>query len=80
MRSCSGSTHISYLKRDNPVNWPADVYIEGADQYRGWFQSSLLVSVGVEHLKEYFGLDLTLQKTRILPALSALCEEAGENK
>ena len=42
----SGSTHISYLKRDNPVNWPADVYIEGADQYRGWFQSSLLVSVG----------------------------------
>ncbi|MBR7010184.1 MAG: isoleucine--tRNA ligase, partial [Oscillospiraceae bacterium] len=42
----SGSTHISFLKRDNPDNWPADVYIEGADQYRGWFQSSLLVSVG----------------------------------
>ncbi len=42
----SGSTHISFLKRDNPENWPADVYIEGADQYRGWFQSSLLVSVG----------------------------------
>ena len=42
----SGSTHISYLKRDDPENWPADVYIEGADQYRGWFQSSLLVSVG----------------------------------
>ena len=42
----SGSTHISFLKRENPVNWPADVYIEGADQYRGWFQSSLLVSVG----------------------------------
>ena len=42
----SGSTHISFLKRDNAENWPADVYIEGADQYRGWFQSSLLVSVG----------------------------------
>ena len=42
----SGSTHISFLKRDDPTNWPADVYIEGADQYRGWFQSSLLVSVG----------------------------------
>ena len=42
----SGSTHISFLKRDNPENWPADVYLEGADQYRGWFQSSLLVSVG----------------------------------
>ena len=42
----SGSTHISFLKRDNPEKWPADVYLEGADQYRGWFQSSLLVSVG----------------------------------
>ena len=42
----SGSTHISFLKRDNAAHWPADVYIEGADQYRGWFQSSLLISVG----------------------------------
>ncbi|MBQ1371482.1 MAG: class I tRNA ligase family protein, partial [Oscillospiraceae bacterium] len=42
----SGSTHISFLKRDNDEHWPADVYIEGADQYRGWFQSSLLISVG----------------------------------
>ena len=42
----SGSTHISFLKRENPENWPADVYLEGADQYRGWFQSSLLISVG----------------------------------
>ena len=42
----SGSTHVSFLKRENPANWPADVYIEGADQYRGWFQSSLLISVG----------------------------------
>ena len=42
----SGSTHISFLKRDNAEHWPANVYIEGADQYRGWFQSSLLISVG----------------------------------
>ena len=31
---------------DTPELWPADVYLEGADQYRGWFQSSLLTSVG----------------------------------
>ena len=32
--------------KDAPELWPADVYLEGADQYRGWFQSSLLTSVG----------------------------------
>ena len=42
----SGSTHFASLMKDNPELWPADVYIEGADQYRGWFQSSLLTSVG----------------------------------
>ena len=41
----SGSTHYASLRRDNPENWPADVYLEGADQYRGWFQSSLLTAV-----------------------------------
>ena len=42
----SGSTHYASLMHDTPELWPADVYIEGADQYRGWFQSSLLTSVG----------------------------------
>ncbi len=42
----SGSSHICSLMRDDPTAWPADVYLEGADQYRGWFQSSLLTSVG----------------------------------
>lgn len=42
----SGSTHIASLRRDNPDLWPADLYLEGADQYRGWFQSSLLTAVG----------------------------------
>ena len=42
----SGSTHFASLMKDMPEMWPADVYIEGADQYRGWFQSSLLTSVG----------------------------------
>ena len=42
----SGSTHYASLMKDHPDLWPADVYLEGADQYRGWFQSSLLTSVG----------------------------------
>ncbi len=39
----SGSTHFGVLTEEE---WPADVYLEGADQYRGWFQSSLLTAVG----------------------------------
>ncbi len=42
----SGSTHYASLRHNTPELWPADVYLEGADQYRGWFQSSLLTSVG----------------------------------
>ena len=42
----SGSTHIASLRREHPDLWPATMYLEGADQYRGWFQSSLLTSVG----------------------------------
>ncbi len=42
----SGSTHIASLRREHPALWPATMYLEGADQYRGWFQSSLLTSVG----------------------------------
>ncbi|MBR4866758.1 MAG: class I tRNA ligase family protein, partial [Clostridia bacterium] len=41
----SGSTHTASLKKDHPDQWPADMYLEGADQYRGWFQSSLLTAV-----------------------------------
>ena len=41
----SGSTHFASMKRDQGF-WPADMYMEGLDQYRGWFQSSLLVAVG----------------------------------
>ena len=41
----SGSTHFAAMKRDQGF-WPATMYIEGGDQYRGWFQSSLLVAVG----------------------------------
>ena len=41
----SGSTHYASMERDQGF-WPATMYIEGLDQYRGWFQSSLLVAVG----------------------------------
>ena len=41
----SGSTHFAAMKRDQGF-WPSTMYIEGGDQYRGWFQSSLLVAVG----------------------------------
>ncbi len=41
----SGSSHFAVCKNRPNLSWPADVYLEGADQYRGWFQSSLLTSV-----------------------------------
>ena len=44
----SGSTNICSLEKDEPKFWPADMYLEGADQYRGWFQSSLLAAVGAK--------------------------------
>ncbi|HEX4002368.1 MAG TPA: isoleucine--tRNA ligase [Candidatus Acidoferrales bacterium] len=42
----SGSTHLSVLTEANGLHWPAQVYLEGPDQFRGWFQSSLLVGIG----------------------------------
>ena len=42
----SGSTHFSVVEDSDDAHWPADLYLEGADQYRGWFQSSLLTAVG----------------------------------
>ena len=42
----SGSTHFAVLENNAEQAWPADLYLEGADQYRGWFQSSLLTAVG----------------------------------
>ena len=44
----SGSTHFSVLDDDPALKWPADLYLEGADQYRGWFQSSLLTAVAAK--------------------------------
>ena len=41
----SGSSHFASMKKDQGF-WPADVYLEGLDQYRGWFQSAMLTAVG----------------------------------
>jgi isoleucyl-tRNA synthetase len=49
----SGSSHLSVLKGPE---WPADVYLEGLDQYRGWFQSSLLVATGTRDAAPYRGI------------------------
>ncbi|MES1258653.1 MAG: isoleucine--tRNA ligase, partial [Acidobacteriota bacterium] len=43
----SGSSHLATLNEDYGLRWPADMYLEGGDQYRGWFQSSLLIGVGL---------------------------------
>jgi isoleucyl-tRNA synthetase len=49
----SGSSHLSVLKG---AEWPADVYLEGPDQYRGWFHSSLLIATGIRHKAPYRGV------------------------
>jgi isoleucyl-tRNA synthetase len=41
----SGSSHDAVLRTRDDLRWPSDVYLEGSDQYRGWFQSSLLTAV-----------------------------------
>jgi isoleucyl-tRNA synthetase len=41
----SGVSHAAVLGRDPRLPWPSDIYLEGHDQYRGWFHSSLLVAV-----------------------------------
>src|SRR5205807_284150 len=49
----SGSSHLATLTPANELQWPASMYIEGGDQYRGWFHSSLLVGVGLKNQAPY---------------------------
>jgi isoleucyl-tRNA synthetase len=49
----SGSTHLAVLNDAYGLRWPADLYLEGADQHRGWFQSSLWVSMGTKDAAPY---------------------------
>ena len=49
----SGSTHAFTLEGRADSHWPADLYLEGSDQHRGWFQSSLLESCGTRGRAPY---------------------------
>ncbi len=44
----SGVSHEAVLKKDDNLSWPADVYLEGSDQHRGWFQLSMIPSMALE--------------------------------
>src|SRR5918996_1670646 len=49
----SGSTHATVLERRPDLRWPATLYLEGSDQHRGWFHSSLLESCGTRGRAPY---------------------------
>ncbi len=49
----SGSSHFAVLETRPDHRWPADLYLEGSDQHRGWFNSSLLTSVAVRGVAPY---------------------------
>lgn len=49
----SGVSHACVLEKDPGLNFPADLYLEGSDQHRGWFHSSLLTSVAMRGVAPY---------------------------
>ncbi len=52
----SGATHAAVLKRREALKYPADLYLEGSDQHRGWFQSSLLTGCAIDGRAPYDAL------------------------
>jgi isoleucyl-tRNA synthetase len=52
----SGSSHAAVLRGRDELQWPADLYLEGSDQYRGWFNSSLSTGVAVYGQAPYKGV------------------------
>jgi isoleucyl-tRNA synthetase len=74
----SGSTHAFVLEQRPDLKWPASLYLEGSDQHRGWFQSSLLESCGTRGRAPYdavlthgFVVDEEGRKCRSLRATSS---------
>ena len=70
----SGSSHRAVVKRRPYLKYPADLYLEGNDQYRGWFQSSLLTSVATEGCAPYktvltHGMILDMEKRKMSKSL-----------
>ncbi len=49
----SGSSHLAVLNDRFGLSWPSDMYMEGGDQYRGWFHSSLLIGTGIKGSSPY---------------------------
>ena len=49
----SGSSHAAVLEERDELAYPADLYLEGNDQYRGWFQSSMLTSIATKGVSPY---------------------------
>lgn len=49
----SGTSHVGVLKQRPQLTWPADMYLEGSDQHRGWFNSSLSTSVAAFNQAPY---------------------------
>lgn len=49
----SGVSHAAVLEARDNLHWPADLYLEGSDQHRGWFHSSLLTAVGTRKTAPY---------------------------
>ncbi len=49
----SGCSHAAVLKRHPELTWPADLYLEGSDQHRGWFQSSLWTALATDAAPPY---------------------------
>jgi isoleucyl-tRNA synthetase len=52
----SGTTHDTVLKSNSELRYPADLYLEGSDQHRGWFQSSLLTGCAIDGRAPYDAL------------------------
>jgi isoleucyl-tRNA synthetase len=49
----SGVSHQAVLKRHSDLAYPADLYLEGSDQHRGWFQSALITSMGIDDISAF---------------------------
>ncbi|CAH9070211.1 unnamed protein product, partial [Cuscuta europaea] len=52
----SGSSWAAVLEKRSDLQYPADLYLEGTDQHRGWFQSSLLISIASKGKAPYSGV------------------------
>ena len=52
----SGASYLALIDDEPGYPWPSDLYLEGGDQYRGWFQSSLLCGMGTRQTPPYKGV------------------------